>query len=291
MANFSFNPFGIQSIEVEFECDSCEHSITSEKIGIPLPDYSAETVHDSQVGADGYAICEQCGKEFYISVYVTYGGGDGIINDLSDDCEIYVKENPDPYDEDYFDAIQSNTSFLQTFRTEISNLRTLNELVIDDSSVERTLQRQVFIGVIATMETYLSDAFINTTLGSIEFLRRFVETFHTFKVQKLNFDKLFKTYDNIEKICKQAMLDVIYHNLPKVKGMYKDTLEVDLGDIGVVSQAICKRHDFAHRNGKTKKDDEISLSKETISQLFEDIENFIEKIDKQIQCMNEKTYE
>ena len=82
------------------------------------------------------------------------------------------------------------------------------------------------------------------------------------------------------------MLDVIYHNLPKVKGMYKDTLGVDLGDIGIAYKAVLTRHDLVHRNGKTKDGVEVVIDSVIIDQLFSDIETFIGNIDKQIEEKN-----
>jgi hypothetical protein len=259
MKYFSFNPFGNESLTIEFNCNVCGHKVTSEDIGIFYPDYSADTAHDSQTDEEGYAVCEGCGKEFNISIYSTYAGGDGNIDELPDNHHIDITENPEPYYEDQYEAIASNTLFFETFKSEIDNLKELNKITIANASTDKTLRRQIFIGVIASMETYLSDAFINTTLNSKDFTKKFVGTFHDFKERPISLNELFEYHEKIETICKQAMLDVIYHNLPKVKGMYKDTLRVDLGDIGIAYKAVLTRHDLVHRNGKTKDDVEVLI--------------------------------
>lgn len=286
MKYFSFNPFGNESLTIEFNCNVCGHKVTSEDIGIPYPDYSADTAHDSQTDEEGYAVCEDCGKEFNISLYSTYAGGEGSIDELPGNHYIDIIENPEPYYEDQYEAIASNTLFFETFKSEIDNLKELNKITIANASTDKTLRRQIFTGVIASMETYLSDALINTTLNSKDFTKKFVETFNDFKERLIPLNELFDYHKKIETICKQAMLDVIYHNLPKVKGMYKDTLGVDLGDIGTAYKAVLKRHDLVHRNGKTKDGVEVLIDSVIIDQLISEIGTFIGNIDKQIEEKN-----
>lgn len=286
MKYFSFNPFGNESLTIEFNCNECGHQVTSDDIEIPYPDYSADTAKDSQTDEEGCAVCKGCGKEFNISIYSTYAGGDGTIDELPDNHHIDITENPEPYYEDQYEAIASNTLFFETFKSEIANLKELNKIIIVNTSTDKTLRRQIYTGVIASMETYLSDAFINTTLNSKDFTKKFVRTFHDFKERLIPLNELFNYHEKIEKICKQVMLDVIYHNLPKVKGIYKDTLEVDLGDIGIAYKAVLTRHDLVHRNGKTKDGVEVVIDSVIIDQLFSDIETFIGNIDKQIEEKN-----
>ena len=101
-----------------------------------------------------------------------------------DDIWLTSLDEYDPY-EDQLDAILSNTEFYRTFSDEIANLRVLNSLVINDLSAQRTLKRQIHTGTIACLETYLSDAFINTVLSRESYLRSFFASFKDFKEQKL----------------------------------------------------------------------------------------------------------
>jgi transcription elongation factor Elf1 len=286
MVCFDFNPFGNESLVLKFECDKCRYNVISEEINIPQPDYSADTAHDSQTDDEGYAVCDNCGKEFHISVHSTYAGGNGYIEDLQDDWEIDVAENPEPYYEDQYEAISSNNLFFATFAREIENLKKLNEIKLDDYSLENTLKRQLYIGVIASMETYLSDAFINTTLNSENFIKEFVKSFNKFKGISIKLNELFEHYDKIKVTCRQFMLEVIYHNLPKVKKMYKGTLGVDLGDIGILFKAVSTRHDLVHRNGKTKDGEEFVVNSEIINQLISDISDFVDGVNKQIENLS-----
>lgn len=281
MGYFSFNPFGTESINLCFTCNNCSNEVVSENILIPSPDYSSDTASGSQTEGEGYAICENCGKEYDITIFSTYAGGDGVVEGI-DDVNIEVIENPEPYYEEQFDAVSNNTMFFETFKSEMDNLKELNNINLESSTTDKTLRRQLYAGVIASMETYLSDAFINKTLNSESLLKKYVETFKDFKNQSLTLDKIYELQDNLEEICKKSMLDVIYHNLGKVKGMYKDTLNVDLGDISIESKAVAKRHHIVHRNGKDKEGNKIEITQEEISTLINQIKSFIKNIDEQI---------
>lgn len=287
MKYFSFDPFGNESLTVTFRCDKCGTEVISDEIVIPSPNYAAESATDSQTQEEGYAICDNCHKQFDVDIFSTYAGGDGSISELNEDHVVEVTEYAQPYYEEQYEAISSNTLFLQTFKNEIVGLQELNELKIDNLSAHRTLKRQIFVGVIASMETYLSDAFINTTLKSKECTKKFVSTFREFKDRSFSLNELYDYHEKIETICKQAMLDVIYHNLPKIKGMYKDTLGIDIGNIGTPYKAVLIRHDLVHRNGKTKDGNEVIIDKISIDNLINDIRTFIEQVDKKIDALND----
>jgi len=123
MVEFDFNPFGNESLVLKFECDKCGHNVTSEEVAIPQPNYLADTAHDSQTDNDGCAVCDNCEKEFHISIYSTYAGGNGYIENLSDESEIDIIENPEFNYEELYEAISNNSLFYDTFKREIENLK------------------------------------------------------------------------------------------------------------------------------------------------------------------------
>ena len=282
MKYFSFNPFGTQSITVNFECDQCGTQVESEEIDIPSPNYMADTASDSQTDNEGYAICENCEKQFDIDVYVTYAGGDGHVNDLPEASDVTVVENEEPYYEDQYDAISSNTAFLETFNSELNDLNSLLTIVPADENLKKIFLRQIFSSVIGTMETYLSDAFINTVLSNEENLRKFYETFKGFGKQNISISAVYDFHDKAEAVAKKTMLDVIYHHLPKVSNMYRDCLGVNFPNFGEIYKAVLTRHDLVHRNGKTKEGDEVEVDVNAVSELIEKMRIFIHEIDEQL---------
>ena len=220
-------------------------------------------------------------------------GGEGIIQEVSDFDSIYGEEcyycgkSREEEDEErhHLDAILSDTEFFNTFQKEILNIRKLNELTLDDQNLEKTLKKQLFVGTIACMETYLSDAFIVTTLSKKEYLKAFVKTFRNFMKEKFELNKIFDVHKEIEKRAEKEMLDVIYHDLPKVKGMYKDTLNITFPELRKIVKSVHTRHDLAHRNGKTKDSTEVRIDKEIVARNLNEIERFISEIDKQLKLL------
>jgi len=216
-------------------------------------------------------------------------------------AEVEVKggkllENFDDYDpyEDQLDAILSNTEFYRTFSDEIESLRVLNSLVIGDLNAQKTLKRQIHIGTIACLETYLSDAFINTVLSKKSYLRSFFASFKDFKEQKLGMHELLERADQAEEIAKKAMLEVIYHNLAKVQKMYESTLDISFSDFSAVQSDVGIRHDLVHRNGKTKKGEEIDIDTAKVDEAIVRVVNLVDQIDRKLRAkeqFNEKTHE
>ena len=98
----------------------------------------------------------------------------------------------------------------------------------------------------------------------------------------IGLSSLYDTIDGIDGIITKTLRDIIYHNLPKVKGIYKDVLDIDLGEIGVLCKCVNTRHDIVHRNGKTKSGDIISIERKDIEELAKAVSDMIENVESQI---------
>jgi|GEM_PF-945559 len=188
-------------------------------------------------------------------------------------------------DKDQLEAILSNTTFYRTFSDEIASLRVLNKLSVTDPKAKKTLRRHIYVGVIACLETYLSDAFINTVLSNKEYVSSFFTSFKDFKEQKLGMNELLDVANKAEEIAKKAMLEVLYHNLPKVSKMYEATLNIVFPTFSEIQKAVLIRHDLVHRNGKTKEGKEIIIDATMVDDIISKLESFISEID---QRLNEK---
>lgn len=192
----------------------------------------------------------------------------------------------DSPDKDQLEAILSNTAFYRTFLDEIASLRVLNKLSVPDQKAKRTLRRHIYVGVIACLETYLSDAFINTVLSNKDYLSSFFTSFKDFKEQKLGMNELLDVASKAEEIAKKAMLEVLYHNLPKVSKMYEATLNIVFPNFSEIQKAVSIRHDLVHRNGKTKEGKEIIIAEMMVDDIITKVESFISEIE---QKLNEKS--
>ncbi|HEX8775259.1 MAG TPA: hypothetical protein VF735_16935 [Pyrinomonadaceae bacterium] len=183
---------------------------------------------------------------------------------------------------DYAKAVLSNVNYFQTFSDEISRLKLLNNLVIEDEMTLKTLQRQIYIGAITCLETYLSDALVNKVLSSQAFLESFISKYD-FGGRKLELNQLFDYVKKAEDIAKSEMLELMYHNLPKVSQIYQAAVGVEFPRFSTIAKAVSTRHDLVHRNGKTKEGKEVEISKEIVNTVITDVESFIGSINQRLE--------
>ena len=186
------------------------------------------------------------------------------------------------FDDYIFGVIASNTHFHETFQESIHNIKTLLDHEFD-VDLRRIYYMMLYVNIITAMETYLSDAFINTVLNDQDLTRRFVETNPDCARQKLPLSDIFSRMERLETEVGDYLLDLTWHNLERVKPMYKHTLGVDFPpDLKDLFKAILVRHDIVHRNGRTKDGTEIEVNRQDISELLDKVCSFVNHIDEQL---------
>ncbi len=212
---------------------------------------------------------------------------DDVIKELSEELnnicwEWAPTEKPGDYDEYLADDIAQITEFYHNFSGALLDIEKMLEAKID-GSVEGSFFRLLYVNIITAMETYLSDAFMNSVIPDKELMRRFVETTPEFKAEKISLSDVYKAAEGIEHKAKSYLVDVVWHNLGRVKPMYKAVLGIEFNnEMGDLVKAILKRHDIVHRNGKTKSGEDIVLTKNDVTELVSKVEHFIQDIDLKI---------
>lgn len=188
-------------------------------------------------------------------------------------------EKPGDYDEFLVDDIAQITEFYHNYSSGILDIEALLKIRIS-SSVENCFCRLLYVNVITAMETYLSDAFINSVVPEKHLMRRFVENSPEFKTEKLSLSQIFKAAEEIEQKVKSHLADVVWHNLSRVKPMYREVLGVTFPhDIGDLTRAVLKRHDIVHRNGKSKTGEEILVASKNVFDLIDKVDAFVQAVD------------
>ena len=279
-----FSPFGNKAVIVEFDCDDCGIRVESEEIGIPSPNYAAEKASESHNENEGFAVCENCDKNFDVYVYAGYADGYVEVNDVDDDSiQVHeIEDDLDEYYEEQIEAILSSAYYDFYFIEEIGKLKELNDIDLEKEELQETLRRQIFSGAITCLEDYLSTTLIQQVLNNEGNFKKFVKTFRDIKNRKFDLSEIYDKLDSIRDIVKKELVDVIYHDLPKVKGMYQDTFGIEFPNIGDLMSAIKTRHDMVHRNGKNKEGEKIEITKELVDDIIEKVELFVKDIDENI---------
>lgn len=214
---------------------------------------------------------------------------DELVEKLESECyEWAPTPSPDDYDNSLIEDLARITTFYQNFSGAILDIEALLKTKVEDL-VSTTFYRLLFVNVITAMETYLSDAFINTVVNSPPLMRRFIETTPEFQAEKIPLADVFKALEQVEQRAKSYLVDVVWHHLHRVKPMYLDTLEIEFpSEMGPLFRAVHLRHDIVHRNGKTKDGKEIIVTAMDVSDLIGQVETFVQELDKQVASAKER---
>lgn len=279
MNYFDFYPYGTDSIVLSFECDECSELVESEEIAVPEQNYMAEKISDGETINEGYAICENCEKEFHIDVY---SSGMGIVDNLLEKIPISVNEiyhNEEDYDELIWEI--DSTEQLEIYKNHIDSIEKLLEQSFE-KKVEFNLLVMLYAHIVASVESFLSSTFIHQVTNSEKFTKRLIETDPEFGKRKFTLKEIYEEQEKVKITVASYLKSIIFHDLKKIKPMYKDVLDFDLNDISWLFKAVKKRHDCVHRAGYDKDGNKISISKKDINILIEQCDELTKKIDSYI---------
>jgi hypothetical protein len=208
---------------------------------------------------------------------------DAIIEDLAaslgGECPEWAPvEHQDDYDAGLFEAVSANARARQTLDDGLGTIRTLLAVPVP-SGLDAAYRRLLFANAIAAMETYLSDTFINRVFGDPQLLQLYIDTEPKFSSRKVPYKDILREAKHLETEARKELLDVVWHNIGKVKAMYAQVLGVDLGDLDQIAGAIQLRHDIVHRNGRTKDGTIVEVSAKDILLLLNEIAELAARVE------------
>lgn len=243
--------------------------------------------------------CPYCSKEGgYFFIYggpyepraeleEEFGGiaSEEAIEELADELENIALEWTGTYD-DYYDDSDLELSPVNTYNQSIEKIKSLlqEKISVDNQNFFLSM---LFVQVIGAMEKYLSDFFVKHVKENREYTTNFIVTnkdLANFKLQTV-----IKEYESLEDFCiKYLKNSIIWHNLQKVSTLYHTTFNIKFpNNLEIIYEGITKRHDIVHRNGVTKENNDIIISREDIDVLINAMENFINTIESQYLKHNE----
>jgi len=280
-----FSPF-IESIQVKFICDNCNSDVLSDEITVPAPNFSAKISSDSYNYSYDYTVCNNCKKDFTIFVHTSFTDGFAEIeNIISKDIDVIEKAN------EYLNYILSSSNFILIFNQEVLNLQNLLNTTLADKNSEKTLLKLVYFGAITLLENYLSSKLINEIINNPYNFKNFVQNFQKFRNSNeytLTLDKIFEKLNNLENIVKKVLGEILFHNLPQVKEIYQSTFNIVVPDIRELMKFINTRYNIIHKNGKDKDGNEIEITKESINNVIDKVQAFVNELDKIIEDKKDK---
>lgn len=160
----------------------------------------------------------------------------------------------------------------------ISNLSNL-EMYGDESFVVNVMQ---YGSVISSLESYLASRIIGIVTHSEEYMKNLIETTAHFKKKSFKLSEYYSVQKTIKLEVANYLHKEIFHRLDTVIPMYKNTLNVEFGEVDWLGNAIAMRHDCIHRMGHDKDGKRVELNWQIIDKLILQCRQLIAHIERQL---------
>ncbi len=201
---------------------------------------------------------------------------------IDDDLEIFYE---------YINSYE-NKDYYQNFTRNISQIKRMIDLKdLKNQRDKEFLRKLLYINVITSMEIYLGDAFIYQIRNNERYLKKFISHHQNFE-KKSYLKEVAKKYPNFESSLKYVFLEeatqilnnISFHKLENIEKLYKKVLEISFpkGFNKIIYDAILKRHNLVHRNGKDLKGKKVSIEIDSLDDLIITVKNFIGQIHNKI---------
>jgi len=255
--------------------------MTVERTGLP------SELRTALLARDGHA-CRTCGVQSADGSLLEFAHVVAVGDGGADSPENLITLCPSCHAETDYNSYLSNSigvarhSFDQ-FVASVDTLRRLSVTELQDVALEVAFTQMLFVSAIAALETYLGDTLIGTVMSHGGFVQHLVESTPEFKAQRINLSDIYRKYQTLRTDVRDYLLQITYHNLPKVRELYRAVLDVSFpDDFAEVARAIKQRHDLVHRGGKNRDGNVMSLERHHVLSLIENVQQFITHIDVQV---------
>lgn len=174
---------------------------------------------------------------------------------------------------------KTSSRFYLKFRSSVS--RVFEELNKQDNVEDPFICSLLFGHLITALEVYFQDSFTEAVKEE-KTKKRFVCKFEAFTKEKITIADLYEQLGGIDQKIAKELLQIIWHRLDIIQGLFKDILEIKLPHIKPVYEAVLKRHDIVHRGCREKATGkEFSITKDEVGKLGNTLNDFLINIDKE----------
>ncbi|MDO6528220.1 hypothetical protein Q4519_21385 [Motilimonas sp. 1_MG-2023] len=217
------------------------------------------------------------------------------MGDYSDFCEMYGGSAGDPdFMENWLDEHASSLEEDEEWYQENEDKSHYDILLKHLSSIDTLLEVEVPTNakfsllvmlhgyVVSAIEGYLAGVFIHLVTNSDDLTRKLVESDPEFSKQKFTLKEIYEKQSALKITVSKYLKGLIFHDLKKIKPMYKSVLGHDFQDISWLFEAVTIRHDCVHRAGYDKDGNQVSLSNETIVDLLSEVTDLSSDVEETI---------
>lgn len=281
---------------VKFKCIDCGTTIAR---SILIPEI---TIDDDEPSDAQVLECDVCRRNYHADIVnraglveVSIAGLDttGITVSNPEMHQEVVEPSLDWRNDYYWYANLSQRTVFEYFTVSVTNIRSMFTLRIDDRNQQEMLNRMLLVQCISCLEAYLSDTLISRITADRWLLAKLFEVDPILKNERILVSEFIADKTVPLKMARSYLDGLMYHNLPKIEALYRHVLAVrfDYGADGnkdTLFSAIESRHDFVHRNGKTKGTGDLrSIDKKYVSSILLIIELLVGRIETRLKQIDE----
>jgi len=198
-----------------------------------------------------------------------------------DHCEELRCQEAEEYQQDELEWYISTQSQVGKFDIQIQSVSELLEVQASDEA-QFSLLVMLHGHIVAAVESYLASTFIYSVTNSERLIRKLVETDPVFSNMKFTLKEVYEKHEKLQLTVATYLRDLIFHDLEKIKPMFKEVLNCDFGDIAWLFKAVKIRHHCVHRAGLDKDGNRVDLSKISIRDLATRSQSLIQSIENHI---------
>lgn len=192
----------------------------------------------------------------------------------------YEEIFPKIYEEEIFEDEGIYDEFLRSIET-IENF--LNSVNFSDSNMKDRFYNLLFANIITSMESYLSDMFINIILRKEDLILKLLKKSSLFNEKNYKIGEAYEWLKNKQGKIQSVLSTISFHNLKVAQDLYEKILEISFPeDIEIIREAVKARHAIVHKNGKTPSGDLIKINLYNFKETIDEIKHFISEINNSI---------
>ncbi len=175
------------------------------------------------------------------------------------------------------------------YRGRVSEARKF-QMIPCDSIYQDILFRQVYLMIIASVDTYIADTILARVMNDKELFESYAtEVIEASKQRCLHRFLLSEKRTDYEKEVIEYILSKSYANLNTIKSLYKNTtlfgFSIDIGQHEAMIDHFRNRHKIAHRNGREMKGTYIHISSNDIDILISDCNKLVNDINAKLHTL------
>lgn len=245
-----------------------------------VPNLMAETIHDSEECNITSLVCDACSKDFDVNVITSMAGTRVRVPGAID---VSWDVSNDPEEQEIIWEIRY-TEQLDRFRKTATDIIALSRADYPKAA-SYTMHCMLYAQVVAAVESYLSGIFISRVVNSEKLIKALVESDPELAKRQLSLKDIFTKIEGLKLEVGKYLKELIFHNLNKVKPMFKAVLGYEMQDIAWLFRAVLIRHDCVHRNGLTTDGEahvlDVSVIEELVRKstaLVADIDRFVSEV-------------